>query len=78
MKKLLFLSLLCVGMASCSGPNKLTISAIETNWGVIGPEYIQYIDKDESLTPEYKETKKRTAEMFGKLIEEAKKSFGGE
>jgi hypothetical protein len=69
-----FLSLLFL-LASCRGPLPTTIDAIDKTWGVIQPEYIGYIDADQSITDDSKATRIRTAVLMSKLIETAKESY---
>jgi hypothetical protein len=50
------------------------IKAANEAWIVLHQEYYSYVSQDSSLPPEQKDTKKRTADLFTKLLKELAKS----
>lgn len=74
--KILLAAFLCGFLASCRGPLKTTINAIDDTWQLIGREYISYVEADTSLTKEGKEICKKTATQMNRLIKAAKDSYG--
>jgi hypothetical protein len=70
--KRLFLILAVVGLASCC-PSKAYLESAKQTWGVIGPEYTQYIKSDAALDDASKATRLRTAELFTELLSEGTK-----
>jgi len=59
-------------IAGCS-VNKQFVSAVDSAWSVIGPEYEGYVKADPALTESSKQTRLRTAKILTETIEEAKK-----
>lgn len=71
MKKII-LSLFLLFIVGC-GVNQKFVKAVEKNWAVIRPEYVEYVTEDDSLTTEEKDVKIFTVRLFDEMIERAKK-----
>jgi len=70
----LALALFCfVSAASSCSVNKQFVSAVDSAWSVIGPEYETYVKADPNLAESSKATRLRTAKILTETIEEAKK-----
>jgi hypothetical protein len=72
MRRFVALLLLLALLAGCS-LNKQFVNAVDINWSVIGPRYVNYVEGDPNLPDDIRVTWLRTAEVFTELIEEAKK-----
>lgn len=64
--------LLLVLSACCMSPHAQFVNAVDKAFLVIGPEYEEYIKRDENLSDETKGTRIRTMIMLRETIEEAK------
>jgi len=71
MKKLILCTAFVLALAGCS-INQQFVETCDNTWQVIGPEYVEYVQKDETLDEDTKKIRLRTAEIFTRLIEEAK------
>lgn len=69
----LFAALLLFGFVGCS-LNKEFVQQVDRNWQLIGPEYTAYVEADPALSEDSKRIRKRTAETFTALIEEARRN----
>ncbi len=70
--KPLFALLAVLLLCSSCALNAQFVSAVDSAWSVIGPEYIEYVQADPNLRPDTKETRIRTATLLTETIAEAK------
>ena len=59
-------------VAGCCPVNTMFVDAVDSAWEAIGPEYVEYIDTDDTLDDDTKVIRKRTATMLSEAIKEAK------
>lgn len=60
------------GLSGCS-INKDFVSICQKSWGIIAPEYLEYVKADDKLSDEAKIIRMRTAKNFTLMLEEAAK-----
>lgn len=71
MRKVLVCGVFLVVLCGCS-INQQFVTAVDDAWDVIGPRYVEYVQKDATLDDESKTTRIRTAQLLTETIEEAK------
>lgn len=69
----LLLGFVLIGCNACVGPEAIALPAIEANWKVIGPRYVEYVNGDARLTDQDKADRVKTAELMSRVIAEARK-----
>jgi hypothetical protein len=58
-------------VVGCCPVNDMFVKSVDSAWEVIGPEYIQYVETDDTLDDDTKTIRKRTATMLTEMIKEA-------
>ena len=67
-----FAVLVCLLAVGC-GVNRAFVEAVSANWAAIGPEYVAYVEADQSLSDGERRSRLLTAELMNALIDEAQK-----
>ena len=80
MRKLFFLALLSMFMAlplvGCAGMPEEYVEADQLTLDAVGPDYLHYVDADESLTPDQKQSKHDVVNTWELRVIEARKRVG--
>lgn len=61
-----------VGITLCGCcRDMVSVTSVRAVWDAVGPDYVEYVNKDASLDEAAKKTKLRTVELFDKTLAEA-------
>lgn len=67
-----------LAISGCSTVDREAIAQVEATHGKVLPKYLEYVEKDETLTAEQKDDRRKLVESLKRLVAALKKSAGGD